>query len=284
MHLNNKYKLLILGTFLLIAQITFAQAPFGSPINSGGRVTSGGTISTGSTTTSGGTTNAGGTTQSGGTLKGTGGTTQSGGATRSGGSTSAGGMQNSGGMIYSGGSVMTGGRAVTGGSVQSGGSLGRVCVEYEQIEVSVKDDDNETFHWEFQDNLNNCIRWSAAVTPIRSGGVIGTTNNPFSAEVFNQMYPGYAPGNLTDLVNLFIGIIKILIPIIGAASLWIFFWGLGRFIKNSGDEKAITEGKDLMIWGIVGLFVMVSVYGLVNLLYGSVFGGAISGLPLLPTR
>ncbi len=35
---------------------------------------------------------------------------------------------------------------------------------------------------------------------------------------------------------------------------------------NAGDETARTEARNIMIWGIIALFVMVSVWGLVNVL------------------
>ncbi|MEK7589891.1 MAG: pilin [Patescibacteria group bacterium] len=55
-------------------------------------------------------------------------------------------------------------------------------------------------------------------------------------------------------------------PIIVALALIFFFYGLAKYILNSGDEEKRTEGKGIMIWGIIALFVMVSVWGLVNLL------------------
>ena len=55
-------------------------------------------------------------------------------------------------------------------------------------------------------------------------------------------------------------------PIIVALALLFFFYGLAKYILNSGDEEKKSEGKSVMIWGIIALFVMVSVWGLVNLL------------------
>jgi len=50
-----------------------------------------------------------------------------------------------------------------------------------------------------------------------------------------------------------------------AAALLIFLWGLMRFIfRVGGDEKAVTEGKNIMIWGVVSLFVMVSIWGIIG--------------------
>lgn len=61
-------------------------------------------------------------------------------------------------------------------------------------------------------------------------------------------------------------LIKTALPITVALALLLFFWGLAKFILKSGDPTAQTEGKNRMIWGIVALFVMVSVWGIVNLM------------------
>ena len=55
-------------------------------------------------------------------------------------------------------------------------------------------------------------------------------------------------------------------PIVFGLSLLFFFWGLARFILAAGDADAQKEGKNIMIWGVVALFVMASVWGLVGFL------------------
>lgn len=58
--------------------------------------------------------------------------------------------------------------------------------------------------------------------------------------------------------------ISLLLPIVVALALLGFFWGLAKFIFSAGDEGAKDEGRRIMIWGVVALFVMVSVWGLVQ--------------------
>lgn len=45
-----------------------------------------------------------------------------------------------------------------------------------------------------------------------------------------------------------------------------FVWGLVEFIRQAEDEGAREQGRQRMIWGVVGLFAIVSVWGLVNVL------------------
>ncbi|MEK7185720.1 MAG: pilin [Patescibacteria group bacterium] len=74
-------------------------------------------------------------------------------------------------------------------------------------------------------------------------------------------------GTLRNFLNL---INNTLLPIVIALALLYFFWGLAKFILNSGDEDAQTKGKNIMLWGIIAFFVMVSVWGIVNF-FGDAF-------------
>jgi hypothetical protein len=61
-------------------------------------------------------------------------------------------------------------------------------------------------------------------------------------------------------------LIEMVIPLVIALGLLFFIWGLVQFILASGNEEAKDEGKRRMVWGIIALFVIVSVWGLVGLL------------------
>jgi hypothetical protein len=78
-------------------------------------------------------------------------------------------------------------------------------------------------------------------------------------------------GNFTTLVGAVRGIINTLIPMAFAVALLVFFWGLAKFILSAGNEDAKETGKRIMIWGIVALFVMASVWGIVAFI-GSALG------------
>lgn len=74
-----------------------------------------------------------------------------------------------------------------------------------------------------------------------------------------------------------------IIPIIITLAVIYFFYGVAKYVMAAGDEEAQKAGRSIMIWGIVGLFVIVAVWGLVALL-GSTFGITIGGgAPTLPT-
>ncbi len=69
-----------------------------------------------------------------------------------------------------------------------------------------------------------------------------------------------------------------LIPIVIALALLYFLWGVAKFVLAAGKEDARTEAKQMMLWGIIALFVMVSVWGLVEFL-GNTFGVDQGGTP-----
>jgi hypothetical protein len=89
-------------------------------------------------------------------------------------------------------------------------------------------------------------------------------------------------GNVSTLIDSIGGIIQTLLPIVVALALLFFFWGLARYILAAADEAKKEEGKRIMIWGVVALFVMVAVWGLVGFI-GDAFGIQQGGAPIVPT-
>jgi hypothetical protein len=70
---------------------------------------------------------------------------------------------------------------------------------------------------------------------------------------------------LTDLIDSAYGIINgILIPLAFALCLFYFFFGVSKYIKaSSGNEKEAGQGKRMMTLGILGLFIALSVWGII---------------------
>lgn len=76
-------------------------------------------------------------------------------------------------------------------------------------------------------------------------------------------------GTLLNYIACTIG--SSIIPLIFALAMATFIWGVVQYVINNDDESKKTKGKQFMIWGIIGLAVMVSVWGLVGIL-GNTFG------------
>jgi hypothetical protein len=87
----------------------------------------------------------------------------------------------------------------------------------------------------------------------------------------------------TDIVNLFIGLGKDLIPLLAVIAFLIFILGVARFIRASASDKDFDEKKKFLIWGVVGMFVLVTVWGIISFLKGEFDFGDGVGIPQLPT-
>ncbi|MEX2010197.1 MAG: hypothetical protein WD874_00100 [Parcubacteria group bacterium] len=71
-------------------------------------------------------------------------------------------------------------------------------------------------------------------------------------------------GNLETLLRSVGRLVDIALPVIVALGLIGFFWGLVKFIFAQGNEESKADAKKIMLWGLIALFVMVSVWGLVR--------------------
>ena len=67
-------------------------------------------------------------------------------------------------------------------------------------------------------------------------------------------------GKLTGLFN------NTLIPLIFILATLIFLWGMVLYVAKGHDPAEQKKAKSLMLWGIIGLFVMIAVWGLVNVI------------------
>lgn len=65
-----------------------------------------------------------------------------------------------------------------------------------------------------------------------------------------------------------IGVLNtIVVPIILALAFATFIWGVvSYFFLHGDDEGKRAEGRQFILWGILGMVVLFSVWGLVNLL------------------
>ena len=88
-----------------------------------------------------------------------------------------------------------------------------------------------------------------------------------------------AVNNLSDAGSFIINTINnILVPVLFAVAFIVFLWGAFKtFIAGAQSEEIKEDGKNLMLWGLIGFFVMVSIWGLVNILTGTVSFGNTSG-------
>jgi hypothetical protein len=87
------------------------------------------------------------------------------------------------------------------------------------------------------------------------------------AQTFNNLVE-----TIFDLINFAIGIL------VGVA-IASFFWGLIKYLFSAKGGQDQKKASNIMVWGILGLFAMLSVYGIIRLLQGSFGLNTASNLP-----
>src|SRR3989344_3069320 len=166
----------------------------------------------------------------------------------------------------------------SGGSIESGGTID--CSGQEFDVVAGGDDAHRSQSTvEFDDCVTSAGGTVGAGGIIGGGGIISTVD-PGRSSSQNVTNPRRV-SDFSSFVGFLIAFIEILIPIIATLALLAFFWGAGKFILKAGDVKEIENGKKLLIWGLVALFVMASIWGILRFFQVDLFTVAF-GIPLLP--
>ena len=73
---------------------------------------------------------------------------------------------------------------------------------------------------------------------------------------------------LSDTLVLASSLLNGIIGLFVTLAIVVFFWGLIKYLWSMGQEDA-HEGLKIMFWGIIAIFVMVSIWGIIRLLQGS---------------
>ncbi|MCX6757577.1 MAG: hypothetical protein NTZ44_01715 [Candidatus Nomurabacteria bacterium] len=75
--------------------------------------------------------------------------------------------------------------------------------------------------------------------------------------------------NLLNFVTC--NIISSIIPLVMSLAVASFVWGVLKYLMNSDEEKKREEGRQFMMWGLIALTVMVSIWGIVSI-FANTFG------------
>lgn len=94
---------------------------------------------------------------------------------------------------------------------------------------------------------------------------------------------GCGLNNLCQVASTFLFIINgVLVPLLFAVAFIVFLYGVAKtYIFSRGDLDEVKTGHQLILWGIVGFVVMISLWGLVNVV-ANTFGLAGYSAPYLP--
>src|ERR1035437_1124789 len=70
----------------------------------------------------------------------------------------------------------------------------------------------------------------------------------------------------TFLTNVDKLIVNPIIDLLFALAVVYFLWGIFQFILNQTNEEKKTAGKQHMLWGIIGIVVMMGVYAILHMI------------------
>ncbi|HEY9584834.1 MAG TPA: hypothetical protein VJI33_04685 [Candidatus Paceibacterota bacterium] len=108
------------------------------------------------------------------------------------------------------------------------------------------------------------------VTNINIGN-IGPGNQPVSVTgTALTSCPVWNPGSTNPqntsfiaFVCLILKILKPIPPILISLALLYFFWGVAKYMNAGGDAEKLQNGRITIIYGIIGMFVLIALWGLV---------------------
>src|SRR3989344_3168095 len=78
--------------------------------------------------------------------------------------------------------------------------------------------------------------------------------------------PSSAATNVQGLGSNIASILTTIGTILIAVAFVVFLWGIVQYILAGADEEKRATARNLIIYGIIGLFVMIAVWGVVYLL------------------
>jgi len=111
--------------------------------------------------------------------------------------------------------------------------------------------------------MNTMIAYAADLT----GGAVG-------------ICPTGKPKDITEFINFFTcTLMNAVVPLLVGLAVAAFVYGIVKYFLNPENEEKRKEGKNYLMWGLIALFVMVSIWGLVSIFTVSFTGSQ----PLLPS-
>ncbi|MEK7561078.1 MAG: hypothetical protein AAB539_03930 [Patescibacteria group bacterium] len=75
--------------------------------------------------------------------------------------------------------------------------------------------------------------------------------------------------NIELLVESALRILNVVTILFFVLAIVVFAWGIILFINAAGDPGALRKAKGYIIWGIIGIAVLASIFGLIQLLQTS---------------
>jgi len=83
-----------------------------------------------------------------------------------------------------------------------------------------------------------------------------------------------AANTFAEALGIMQGLLNGLLPVLIALAVALFLLGVLKYIGASDNPEKRTEGRELMVYGIIAIFVMISFWGLVNIVVDTFFSSS----------
>lgn len=73
---------------------------------------------------------------------------------------------------------------------------------------------------------------------------------------------------VNDLIDSVYDVVgNFLIPIGFGLCIFYFFWGIFKYLRNTNSNEK-EESRKILVWGVIGMFVVFSIWGIIELIKG----------------
>ncbi|MBU1178825.1 hypothetical protein KKB69_00580 [Patescibacteria group bacterium] len=83
----------------------------------------------------------------------------------------------------------------------------------------------------------------------------------------------FAEATVKGIIGEGVNIVKAVIEFFWLLAFAVFIWGIIKFIAAAGNPEKRKTAKDLLIYGLLGVFVMLSFIGIIKILQNTIFEG-----------
>lgn len=117
-----------------------------------------------------------------------------------------------------------------------------------------------------------------------AAGLFGVMGGGGGSITYSWGDGGCSVGGICSIASTILYLINyVAVPLLFAIAFIVFLWGVAdAYILSGGSEDKVEHGHKLILWGIIGFFVMISIWGLVNIV-SSTFGLGGEAPPPIPT-
>lgn len=84
-----------------------------------------------------------------------------------------------------------------------------------------------------------------------------------------------SPEQLNSILGNILNLADILVQIAAVLAIVVFGWGIVKLIASADDPKKLEEAKGIITWGVIGMFILASTYGIIRFI--EIYTGIDSG-------